>query len=590
MVIEGKDSAIRTWSAPHCPYTVEYSARVLDDIRLAVVDAFFSLPKGGAEIGGILLGKYADHKVSVLDHHALDCEHAMGPSFMLSPKDIESLTQLIEKANSSGVGLSVVGWYHSHTRSDIFLSQADQEIHQRFFPEPWQTALVIKPHTFEPARGGFFFREADGSIKGEASPMEFLMEPLAVRQLPSGEVPAVAASRSLHAPSAGNGPVITLAPANPAETSPEPPITREFEIPASLHAVTVVEQPRVVEQPVVVEQPRVVEQATVVEPAPVVEPLERAAAAPETQAAEPAVSAADAVMEQAPAVEPQKTETAAPTEAPATQAAVPVPAAAESWQQPKPVPVEIPVRTPIAEAANAAVPVAAEQTLPEDLPAPEFMQIKPEKTWTWMRGGLALAAGLAIGLVGYQTRELWFPSVAAKAAPLVAKIKPGLPKEPEQHLSLVTSDKDGQLQIQWDAKVPAVTKAPAGRLLIADGTGKPREIALDPAHLRNGSFTYGRSSERVDVTMVVDSGEGEQLKDVTSFMGKLPERPAPPPAPEDPAIRKERDDLRQESAKLKQDLAAQAARTRKLEKDLNDVREQLKKEERRRLGNQAQGK
>src|SRR5437764_795081 len=107
MVIEGKDSALRTWSAPHCPYIVEYSARVLDDIRLAVVDAFFSLPKGGAEIGGILLGKYADHKLSVLDYQALDCEHAMGPSFVLSPKDLESLAQLIEKANGNGAGLKV---------------------------------------------------------------------------------------------------------------------------------------------------------------------------------------------------------------------------------------------------------------------------------------------------------------------------------------------------------------------------------------------------------------------------------------------------------------------------------------------------
>jgi len=44
------------WSAPACPFAIGYPARVLDDIRLAVVDAFFSLPRGGAEIGGILLG------------------------------------------------------------------------------------------------------------------------------------------------------------------------------------------------------------------------------------------------------------------------------------------------------------------------------------------------------------------------------------------------------------------------------------------------------------------------------------------------------------------------------------------------------
>ena len=36
-----------------------------------------------------------------------------------------------------------MGWYHSHTRSEIFLSDADLEIHNRYFPEPWQVALVL---------------------------------------------------------------------------------------------------------------------------------------------------------------------------------------------------------------------------------------------------------------------------------------------------------------------------------------------------------------------------------------------------------------------------------------------------------------
>ena len=48
--------ALDVWSTANCPFAIEYSRRVLDDIRLAVVDAFFSLPRGGAEIGGVLLG------------------------------------------------------------------------------------------------------------------------------------------------------------------------------------------------------------------------------------------------------------------------------------------------------------------------------------------------------------------------------------------------------------------------------------------------------------------------------------------------------------------------------------------------------
>ena len=77
-----------TWSVPQCPFTIETSARVLDDVRLAVMDAFFSLPRGGAEIGGILLGRFADHRLTVTNYAALDCEHAHGPSFTLSEPEI----------------------------------------------------------------------------------------------------------------------------------------------------------------------------------------------------------------------------------------------------------------------------------------------------------------------------------------------------------------------------------------------------------------------------------------------------------------------------------------------------------------------
>src|ERR1039458_1687115 len=152
MIESSTESAAGTWSAPECPYTIEYSPRVLDDIRLAVVDAFYSLPRGGAEIGGILLGRFANGRISILDYQALDCEHAMGPSFTLSQNDQTQLTELLA-AQQHPEGLQPVGWYHSHTSSEILFSDADQDVHKRFFPEQWQIALVLKPSTFEPTRG-----------------------------------------------------------------------------------------------------------------------------------------------------------------------------------------------------------------------------------------------------------------------------------------------------------------------------------------------------------------------------------------------------------------------------------------------------
>jgi hypothetical protein len=205
------------WDAPECPFAIEYLPKVLDDIRLAVVDAFFSLPRGGAEIGGLLLGRHERKRVVITDSIALECEHAFGPSFTLSRPDLARLDELLAAARKNPAS-TPVGWWHSHTRSEIFLTDADQEIHKRFFPESWQVALVLRPHTFQPTRAGFFFREKDGSMRADASHREFVLEPLPVKPAPSSTAPT---AESPAPPLTGEGPVvdIRMAPEHPA---PEP--------------------------------------------------------------------------------------------------------------------------------------------------------------------------------------------------------------------------------------------------------------------------------------------------------------------------------------------------------------------------------
>jgi proteasome lid subunit RPN8/RPN11 len=212
-----------SWSAPPCPYTVEYSPRTLDDIRLAVVDAFFSLPRGGAEIGGILLGCFGDGRLRILDYRPLDCEHAMGPSFTLSERDHARLAELLADAGKSASERQPVGWYHSHTRSDIFLSEADREIHRRYFPEPWQAALVLRPHAFLPSRAAFFFPGAEGSL-GETAGSEFVLEALPVQPAPRAGSAAAGRIPLPPADIPSGAPAITLSPLDvsaPPERRPE---------------------------------------------------------------------------------------------------------------------------------------------------------------------------------------------------------------------------------------------------------------------------------------------------------------------------------------------------------------------------------
>jgi proteasome lid subunit RPN8/RPN11 len=432
----GVEIALVAWNAPECPFPIEYSSRVLDDIRLAVVDAFFSLPRGGAEIGGILLGRWDCGRLSITDYAALDCEHATGPSFTLSASDEIRLRELLAGVPSAHPGMQVVGWYHSHTRSEIFLSEADLEIHNRYFPEAWQVALVMKPHTFQPSRAGIFFREAGGSIHSQAPYGEMAIEALPMR-----------------------------------------PATAGLEV----------EMPQPVGRPTTLK-------------------LER----------NPVLGMA------APPPEPAKPKT------------------------------EVPV----------------------ELPAPQFLTAAaPSRRWVaglWIGGLLALGAG------AYRTHDAWLSKV-------MAAVRPARAPEPPASAGLTTFDREGQLQINWDRNTPAVRQAMEATLEIADGGPLPRAITLDRAHLQNGFFTYARQSERVDVKLILHLPEGQQLRDVTTFLGKMP---AAKVVEEDPEVRKERDRLAAEAAKLKSDLDGQAARTRKLENDLKSIKDEMRAQQQRRLANQ----
>jgi proteasome lid subunit RPN8/RPN11 len=163
------------WEAPSCPFQIEFAAGKLEEVRLAVTDQFYALPRGGLEIGGVLFGSREDNLLRIEDYRMIECEHLTGPSFILSRNDREGLERLL--AETAKEGLTPLGWFHSHTRTGIFLSAQDLEIHQRFFPEPWQIALVLRPANLEPTRAGYFFRAASGEIASESCVREFVVDP-----------------------------------------------------------------------------------------------------------------------------------------------------------------------------------------------------------------------------------------------------------------------------------------------------------------------------------------------------------------------------------------------------------------------------
>ena len=167
------------------------------------------------------------------------CQHAYGPSFTLSDVDLAGLAKLLEASSREPElkDLVPVGWYHSHTRSGLEFSDRDLEVHNLWFPEAWQVALVLRPERARAVRAAFYVRDAQGLPRREP---EFLVEPLAgVRRtiLAAPIVPWVEAPQE------------ALAPPEPAAPPPapvaaeEPPPAVELPLPSFARSLVVAREP-----------------------------------------------------------------------------------------------------------------------------------------------------------------------------------------------------------------------------------------------------------------------------------------------------------------------------------------------------------
>lgn len=202
------------WKVDSHPAVIEYSSLVMSEIADFVNDGLQQLVRGGIEVGGILFGSRDGSALRIKAWRPLMCEHAHGPSFLLSAKDQQGLEKLVSDSKSDPElkECEPLGWFHSHTRSEIYLTSDDLQIYHRYFPEPWQVALVLRPKRDERVRAGFFIRESGQPVRAESSLLEFAIEPVskAVIQPPSitpapiapslPEAPPVRSERVVHSP------------------------------------------------------------------------------------------------------------------------------------------------------------------------------------------------------------------------------------------------------------------------------------------------------------------------------------------------------------------------------------------------------
>jgi len=229
------ESIFGTWSTPEVPVAIEYPLEVMDEIRAAATEGLQKLARGGLEVGGVLFGVRRETGIRILTWRPISCEYAMGPTLQLSERDRADLTRLLETTalEPDLKGLQPMGWFLSHTRSEVVLSSQDLEIFNGFFPNPWQVTLILHPTQGGVARAGFFVRKSDGSLKSDSSYQEFLLKPLhRVSRLDDVPVPVAkdrSNSRLKPEPALSTPTCVSAEPKPPAHV--DPPLFRTLEKP-----------------------------------------------------------------------------------------------------------------------------------------------------------------------------------------------------------------------------------------------------------------------------------------------------------------------------------------------------------------------
>lgn len=116
------------------------------------------------EVGGALVGRWCQDAITsqqfiVVDTALAALHTRQGSAFLTFTSD--SLVAFQQEIETNHPGKQIVGWYHTHPGMGVFLSGYDTWLHENFFPEHYQAALVIEPRS---SQAGFFIRQSDGFL------------------------------------------------------------------------------------------------------------------------------------------------------------------------------------------------------------------------------------------------------------------------------------------------------------------------------------------------------------------------------------------------------------------------------------------
>jgi hypothetical protein len=167
------------WEVTGQPVAIHLRLDVVDRMAAEILRGFGSVPKRGAEVGGILVGVIASAAtpgdasiVRIEDFEPVPCKYVRGPSYLLTEYERMLFDEVCERRSPANAGHTyAVGYYRSHTRDGFTLEPEDIDLLDQHFRLPAQVALLVKPLATKPGVGGFFVRK--NGVFPASTPLEF---------------------------------------------------------------------------------------------------------------------------------------------------------------------------------------------------------------------------------------------------------------------------------------------------------------------------------------------------------------------------------------------------------------------------------
>jgi len=146
------------WQSPDGAAAAHVNLDAIDGILHECMRGMGAVPRRGAEVGGVLLGRVAHVgsklMVTVETFESVPIEYKHGPSYLFSEADAELFRETMERLNAAGFPRPV-GFFRANTRDEMELGEEDVHTLEQYFADPDSVVLLIRPFTTKPSIAGF---------------------------------------------------------------------------------------------------------------------------------------------------------------------------------------------------------------------------------------------------------------------------------------------------------------------------------------------------------------------------------------------------------------------------------------------------